>query len=260
MEGSPVLVSREPPVAIVSLNREHRLNALDNNATRILFSEIEAIAADSSVRVVVLTGCGRAFCAGSDIHEYNRMEKVTEYMEHQKLGRMLFDLIEGLDKPVIAAVNGYCLGGGLELALACDVIIASEDARFGDPTLRLGVIPGGGTTQRLTRIIGRNRTKELLFTGEFLGAEEAKQLGLVSKVVKRQTMIAESIEMAKRMAKMAPLSLAKAKRLVNEGAEAPLNVALSYEIEGTTALFATEDRKEGMKAFVEKREPNFTGT
>lgn len=259
MDENPVLVEREPPIALVTLNREDRLNALDNRTTRILHDAIESLAKDPSIRTIIITGRGRAFCAGSDIHEYNKMEKVVEYMEHQKLGRMVYDLIENLEKPVIAAVNGYCLGGGLELALVCDVIVASDNAKFGDPTLRLGVIPGGGTTQRLTRIIGRNMVKELLFTGEFIRAEEARQLGLVNKVVAAEKLIEESKNMAVKVAKMAPLALAKAKKLVNEGTEAPLNVSLSYEIEATVALFGTEDRVEGMKAFIEKREPNFKG-
>jgi len=259
MEDNLVIVERDPPNAVVTMNREHRLNALDNRTTRMLYDAIEGLGKDQSIRTVIITGRGRAFCAGSDIHEYNKMEKVVQYMEHQQLGRKLYDLVENLEKPVVAAVNGYCLGGGLELALACDVILASENAQFGDPTLRLGVIPGGGTTQRLTRIIGRNRVKELLFTGEFLSAEEAKQLGLVSKVVSLEKLAEESKKVGALMARMAPLAVGKAKRLVNEGTEAPLSVSLSYEIEATVALFGTEDRVEGMKAFAEKREPNFKG-
>lgn len=208
---------------------------------------------------MIITGKGKAFSAGSDIHEYFAMKKVTEYMEHQRLGRLVYDLLESLEKPVIAAVNGYCLGGGLELALVCDLIIAAEDAQFGDPALRLGVIPGGGTTQRLTRILGRNKVKEILFTGVFMKAEEALRLGLVNRVVPRERLLEEARSMALEICKMAPLALAKAKRLVNEGLEAPLNAALSYEIEATTALFCTEDRQEGMRAFIEKREPIFKG-
>lgn len=259
MNENPVILEREPPIATVALNREHRLNALDNKTIRRLYEIIKELENEASVRAVIITGRGRAFCAGSDIYEYNKMERVVEYMEHQKLGRMVYDMIENLQKPVIAAVNGYCVGGGLELALSCDIIVASENAKFGDPTLRLGVIPGGGTTQRLTRIVGRNKVKELLFTGDFVSAEEAKHLGLVSYVVPPERLLEESRSMAVKIAKMAPLAVAKAKQLVNEGAQAPLNVSLSYEIEATVALFGTEDRVEGMKAFIEKREPNFKG-
>lgn len=258
-EGPPLIVDKLPPIMVITINREHRLNALDNNSFKLFAAILKQATEDKSIRALIITGKGRAFSAGSDIYEYFEMKKVVEYMEHQKLGRIVYDFIEKMEIPVIAAVNGYCLGGGLELALVCDIIVASEDALFGDPALKLGVIPGGGTTQRLTRIIGRNKVKELLFTGDFITAEEAYRLGLVNKVVKKEELMEEAKKMALKTCKMAPLALAKAKKVVNEGAEAPLDVALSYEIEATTALFCTKDRYEGMKAFIEKREPKFEG-
>ena len=259
MRDEKVLLTIEQPLARVTLNRESKLNAMDNQMTRLLYSKLKEAVEDTLVKAVIITGNGRAFSVGSDINEYKEMTKVVEYTEHQMIGRTLFDYIEAAQKPIIAAVNGYCLGGGFELALACDLILATPDAKFGDPSLKLGVVPGGGTTQRLTRLIGRNKTKELLFTGEFLSAEEAKGFGLVNAIAPSQTLLDEARRMAFRIIKMAPLSLAKAKRLVNEGAEAPLNVALSYEIESTISLFGTQDAKEGLSAFVEKREPNFRG-
>jgi enoyl-CoA hydratase len=249
----------EGPVAVVRIDRERKLNAMDNLLTELLYEKIREGATNAKVRALIITGSGRAFSVGSDIEEYKKMEKVVQYAEHQRLGRLLYDYVENLDKPVIAAVNGYCLGGGLELALACDLVIATPDAKFGDPTLKLGVVPGGGTTQKLTRLIGKNKTKELLFTGTFLDAEAAKSLGLVNLIVSSEHLLEEAKKLAMKTISMAPLSIAKAKKLVNEGAESPLAVALSYEIEATIALFGTEDAKEGLKAFVEKREPKFKG-
>jgi len=257
MSEEPILVGKEPPIAIITINREHRLNALDNNSFRVLYNVLQDLEADPTIRAVIVTGKGRAFCVGSDVHEYSKMERVVDYMEHQRLGRLAYDFIERMSKPVIAAVNGYCLGGGLELALVCDLIVAAEDAKLGDPALKLGVIPGGGTTQRLTRVIGRNKVKELLFTGDFASAHEAERMGLVNRVVRPERLLEEAKELAVKTLRMAPLAVAKAKKVVNEGADAPLSVALSYEIEATTALFGTEDRYEGMRAFVEKREPRF---
>ncbi len=259
MNEETVLLSIEGHVGIITLNREKKLNAMDNHMTSLLYERIREAGENNSIKAIVITGKGKAFSAGSDINEYGKMTKIVEYAEHQRLGRVLFDYIENTGKPIIAAVNGYCLGGGIELALACDLIVSSPEAKYGDPSLRLGVVPGGGTTQRLTRLIGRNKTKELLFTGEFLSAQEAKELGMVNLIVPADSLIEETRRMALKIISMPPLSLAKAKKLVNEGAESPLNVALSYEIESTIALYGTADAREGLSAFIEKREPHFKG-
>lgn len=245
-------------VALLSFTREERLNALDSRTFRDLMAAADELEADERVGVVILTGRGKAFVAGADINEYIDIA-LTDYIAFQQLGRRMYDRWERFPKPVIAAVNGYALGGGFELVLIADIVIASERAKFGLPECKLGLLPGGGGTQRLPRIIGRNKAKELLMTGEFLAASEAQALGLVNRVVAVGDLLAAAREMANRINERAPLAIRMAKQLVNDGLEASLPTAITQEMGMTATLYATKDAREGIAAFLDKRPPVFRG-
>jgi enoyl-CoA hydratase len=220
---------------------------------------LEDSAADPAVRVVILTGAGRAFCAGADIKEICEIRSPMEAHLFVTSVQRVFNKIERLDKPVIAAVSGLALGGGCELALACDLRIAAENATFGQPEIKIGVIPGAGGTQRLPRLVGLGRAKELLFTGDTIDAQEAYRIGLINKVVPVEALMSETKKMALKLTKQPPLALKTTKTVVNEGINMNIQSALALEARGFEILFSTEDQKEGMKAFVEKRKPIFKG-
>jgi enoyl-CoA hydratase len=249
-----IILEKEDTIAVITFNRPEAMNAL-NNKTRAEFgSAIADVAADDNIKVLILTGSGKSFVAGSDIKEFN---KTTPFMAHniQRLGEM----VEKLPKPVIAAVNGFCLGGGNEIAMGCDIIIASDKAKFGQTEINIGIIPGGGGTQRLPRLIGACRAKELIFTGDIIRAEEADRLGLVNRVVPLDDLMSTAKEMAKKIATKSAAALKLAKQAVNYGMQAPLESGLKYEYEMYALALSLEDKAEGVNAFLEKRAPKFVG-
>jgi enoyl-CoA hydratase len=249
-----IIFEKEENIAIITFNRPDAMNAL-NNQTRAEFREaIAAVAADDQIKVLILTGSGKAFVAGSDIKEFNQ---TSAYDAHniQRLG----GLVEKLDKPVIAAVNGFCLGGGNEIAMGCDIIIASEKAKFGQTEVNIGIIPGGGGTQRLPRLIGVCRAKELIFTGDIIGAEEAYRLGLVNRVVPVDQLMPTAKEMAKKIAAKSAAALKLAKTAINRGMQTNLESGLNYEYELYSLSLTLEDKAEGVSAFLEKRVPQYKG-
>ena len=251
-----ILVERDGDIALITVNRPKSLNALNSQTLREL---TQAVRESATARVVILTGAGeKAFVAGADISE---MVPMTPWgaREFSELGHVLTALIEDIPSATIAAVNGYALGGGLELAVACDMIFASENAKLGLPEVSLGVTPGFGGTQRLVRLVGKLKAKEMIFTGDMVDAKAALDMGLVNAVLPREQLLQHCKTVAGKIAQKGPLAVARAKRLVERGYDMPLRAANRQEAESFALLFDTEDRREGMRAFVEKRQPKFTG-
>ncbi|HYS09365.1 MAG TPA: enoyl-CoA hydratase-related protein [Myxococcales bacterium] len=256
MSYENILVERDAKISTITVNRPKALNALNSHTLRELTQAVRECA-DS--RVIILTGAGdRAFVAGADISEMAPMGP-WRAREFSELGHVLTALLEDIPAATIAAVNGYALGGGLELAVACDMIYASENARLGLPEVSLGVTPGFGGTQRLVRLVGKLRAKEMIFTGDWVDAKRAYEIGLVNAVLPREKLIEHCRTVADKIAQRGPLAVARAKRLVERGYDIPLRAANRQEAESFSLLFDTEDRREGMLAFVEKRPPRFTG-
>lgn len=254
-----VLCERDGAVAILTVHRPQALNALNLQVLSSLAQRFDAIATDDAVRAVILTGSGdKAFVAGADIAELQPMDYVAA-LAFSELGNGVLARIETLRKPVLAAVNGYALGGGCELALTCDVILASTKAKFGLPEVSLGVIPGFGGTQRLARLIGRNAAKHWVMTGDVHSAEEAMRIGLVYRVHEPQDLMAAALEVARRMAARGPVAVAEAKQIINRGLQLPLQSAIELESAAFARCFQTDDQKEGMTAFLEKRPAVFRG-
>jgi enoyl-CoA hydratase len=252
-----LLYEKEDGIGIVTINRPASLNALNGEVYTELYELFQEIENDAEVRVVILTGSGeKAFVAGSDIPEMQPQSSL-EISGFVEKARMASDRIYTLSKPVIAAINGYALGGGCELTMCCDLRIASENARFGQPEINLGVIPGAGGTQRLTRLIGLTRAKELLYTGDMIDANTAHTIGLVNRVVPLESLMTEAKELAKKLLTKSGRILSLAKAAATSGASMSLSDALDYEAQCFSLCFATEDQKEGMKAFMEKRKPEF---
>jgi enoyl-CoA hydratase len=254
MSYETIILERENHIATITFNRPDAMNAL-NQQMRAEFREaVGEVAKDDDIRVVILTGAGRAFVAGSDIKE---LKQTTPYDAHQiqRLGQ----IVEELPKPVIAAVNGFALGGGCEIAMGCDIIIASDKAKFGQPEINLGLIPGGGGTQRLPRFIGACRAKELIFTGEIIRAEEADRIGLVNRVVALEELMPVVKAIAAKIAAKSPAALKIAKTAINRGMQTSLATGLAYERELYSLSLSLEDKIEGVNAFIEKREPQFKG-
>lgn len=250
---------RRDHVAVLRVDREEKLGALDRSMMRALGAYLDALALDPSVRALVLTGTGRGFVAGADIAGYDTVP-VTEFASFQELSRRTFDALEALPQPTVAAVNGYALGGGFELTLCCDAVVAAEEARFGLPEVRLGLLPGGGGTQRLARLAGERVAKELVLTGRTMRPDEAERCGVVNAVVPGPELLGRATSLAETFAAGAPIAVREGKRLVHDGLQAPLPTALTLEQRTLVALFATDDATEGIRAFLEKRDPEFTGT
>ena len=254
MDYENIIFEKEENIAIITFNRPEAMNAL-NNQTRAEFrAAIDDVASDDEVKVLILTGSGKAFVAGSDIKEFNA---TTPFAAHNI--RRLGEMVEQLEKPVIAAVNGFCLGGGNEIAMACDIIIASEKAKFGQTEINIGIIPGGGGTQRLPRLIGVCRAKELIYTGDIIRAEEADRLGLVNRVVPMDELMPAAKELAKKIAAKSAAALKLAKTAINRGMQTNLESGLKYEYELYSLSLSLEDKLEGVNAFLEKRAPKFVG-
>jgi len=246
-------------IATITINRPDKLNALNDATMAELGRAVEQIRWDEEVAGVIVTGAGRAFVAGADIAELRAMSAVEAHGLARR-GQEVFRRLETSPKPVIAAVNGFALGGGCELAMSCHVRIASESAKFGQPEVKLGVIPGYGGTQRLTRLIGRGRALQLLLTGEMIDAVEAHRLGLVNRVVPAtESVVDVARTMLQQMLANAPLALAQCIDVVNRGADIPLDEALALEAAAFGLLAATDDMRQGTAAFLEKRAPTFKG-
>lgn len=253
-----ILVNKQvaPFVAHVQLNRPKELNALNLELMGEIRDALAELDADSNVRAIVLSGNERAFAAGADIKQMAGRTAIDMLQIDQFT---TWDGIRKTKKPLIAAVSGFALGGGCELAMICDMIVASETAQFGQPEINIGVMPGAGGTQRLTRIIGKNKAMELVLTGSFISAEEAHFYGLVNKVVPVEFYLSEAIGLASKIAEKSPIAVQMAKESVLKAYEMPLQEALYFERKNFYMLFATEDQKEGMAAFVEKRKAVFKG-
>jgi enoyl-CoA hydratase len=259
MELKTIVYLKEEHVAWITLNRPKVLNAQNTTMLSELNSAFESARKDDEVRVIVLTGEGeRAFSAGGDIGEFIDWESI-DYIKKYEGGKRPYDWIREIPKPVIAMVNGFALGGGCELAMACDIIIAAENAYFGLPEITVGAIPGGGGTQLLPRLVGEKKAKELIFTGEFISAEEALRLGLVNRVVPIGELREAVEELAGKLKCKSPAILRYAKLSVNRSLETPLSVGMGSEVEFFALCCGTKDQKEGAKAFLEKRTPVYIG-
>lgn len=243
-------------IAYVTVNRPKALNALSNQVLDELYAAFTAVNEDPEVQIAILTGEGKAFVAGADISEMVNLTTLEGRAMMIK-GQNVMNLIEGIDKPVIGAINGFALGGGCELAMACDMRIASEKAKFGQPEVNLGIIPGFGGTQRLPRLVGKGMGKYLIMTAEMIDAQEAYRIGLVEKVVPSEELIGTAEKVAKLIMSKAPIAIRAAKLAVNHGISLDVKTGVAFEGEALVAPFSSEDRDEGMKAFLEKRPAKF---
>jgi enoyl-CoA hydratase len=253
---SVVLVEREPPVGIVLLNRPDALNALNDEVMGLLVDALVELDDDDGIRCIVIGGSEKAFAAGADIGQMAEASALEMY-EARRIDR--WDAIRRIRTPLVAAVSGFCLGGGNELAMACDLIVASETARFGQPETGLGIIPGAGGTQRLTRAIGKAKAMDVILAGRFLTADEAERAGLVARVVAREAWLEEAKALARAIAEKGPIAQRLAKESVNRAYETALETGLDYERKALYLAFASEDAREGLTAFTEKRKPEFRG-
>jgi len=259
MEYKNLLLEKDKGLAIVTINRIRALNALNDETISELFDLFTKLSEDPEVRVIILTGAGeKAFVAGADIGELKLCD-ADKGAEKSRRGHQLMHLIEGMPKVVIAAVNGFALGGGCEIAMACDIRLASENARLGQPEVNLGVIPGYGGTQRLPRLVGKGKAKELIFTGDIIDAREAHRLGLVEEVYPQAELMEKAKKLAGKILSKGPLAIVAAKRCINDGLEKDLTSGCEEEIVEFGKIFATEDKSEGTSAFLEKRKPEFKG-
>jgi enoyl-CoA hydratase len=253
-----LLLERRDRVAIITINRPEKRNALNIKMREEGAALLEELRNDASVGVVIFTGAGdKAFIAGADIAEFAGRTSITQ--RDVMMGRSLFNAVDSFPKPVIAMINGYCLGGGCELALACDIRIASETASFGQPEINLGIIPGGGGTQRLTRLVGEGKAMELILSGEIIDAKTAFAIGLVNHVVPVDELQTKTLEIANRIAEKSPIALQLAKEAVKLASRSNLDEGLRREVDLFALCFSTEDKDEGVSAFLEKRKAAFKG-
>ncbi|MEE8550615.1 MAG: enoyl-CoA hydratase/isomerase family protein [Gemmatimonadota bacterium] len=257
-EEKVLLVERSAGVATITVNRADKMNALNGQVRCAIIGALDELRGDSDVRVVVVTGAGdKAFIAGADIGEFKDQKPVDQYRAMQ-LGD-IYSALERFPKPVIAMINGYCLGGGCELAMACDIRIASDRAKLGQPETNLGIIPGGGGTQRLPRLVGQGQAFRLIYTGEIIDAKRALEIGLVDEVVAHDQLSNHTLQLASTIAKKSPSALQAAKESVRAAWRMPLDEGLKFEKAWFGLLFSTEDMAEGVSAFLEKRPAEFKG-
>lgn len=257
-EFRKLILEKKDNIAIVRINRPDALNALDKDLLNEIVDVVDYLDQASEVKGVIVTGVGKAFVAGADISQMKDYSS-EEGRDYAAYAQNAFNKLESMTKPVVAAVNGYALGGGCELALACDFIIAGERAVFGQPEVNLGIIPCFGGTQRLSRHVGIGKAKEMIFTGDFVKADEAEKIGLVSRVVEQEALIDEAVEVMKKIISKAPLAIKYSKVAVNSSYDLDLKNGLELEKDLVGLCFATEDQSEGMAAFVEKRPASFEG-
>ena len=259
MEFRNLLYEKSDGIATITINRPKALNALNEETIPEFFSSLEDAEKDENVRVIVITGAGeKAFCAGLDLKTVMDIS-VIKAVETSRLGQKLTLAIEELGKPVIAAINGYALGGGLELAMACDIRIASENARIGQTEVNVGLIPGWGGTQRLPRLVGKGIAKELVFTGKMIDAKTAERIGLINMVVPPEKLKSAVEELSKVIMSKPPIAIKLAKELINRSIETDQGTGLVHEAEAFGILASTEDYREGVSAFIEKRKPEYKG-
>ncbi len=258
MSYETLLVEREDAVAIITVNRPEKRNALNSTVRAELLNVLDGLREEPEVRVLVLTGAGeKAFVAGADIGEF--AERTPLEQREAMSGRRIFEEIAAYPKPVLAMINGFALGGGCELALACDLRIAGDTARLGQPEINLGIIPGGGGTQRLPRVVGMGQALRLVLSGEIIDAAEAHRIGLVDLVFPAAELRQRTLELARAIATKSPVALRMAKSAVRAAAEMPLAAGLAYETELFITCFGSEDKREGVEAFLQKRTPEFRG-
>ncbi|MDG6976061.1 MAG: enoyl-CoA hydratase/isomerase family protein [Nitrososphaerota archaeon] len=257
MDYETIAVSKEGPVATITLNRPQALNALSTKMVSELISALGAIEKDDGIRSVVIAGNDRAFSAGADIKEMADMTAVQMVMGEHFFP--LWDKVGHYPKPLVGAITGFALGGGLELAMSLDILVAADTAQLGQPEINIGVIPGGGGTQRLTRAVGKSKAMEMILSDRRIGAEEARTLGLVSRVVPKESCVAEAKKVAAEIATKSPVAVKLAKMAVNKAFEMGLSDGLDFERELFYMLFSSEDAREGMHAFMDKRKPEFRG-
>ena len=243
-------------VSLITLNRPKVRNALNTELREKMAEIFIKLNDDPKTKAIVLTGGDKVFAAGADINDFLTAKTVDMYVRHSE---RYWDAITHCRKPIIAAVNGYALGGGCELAMHADIIVAGKSAKFGQPEIKIGLMPGAGGTQRLFRVIGKHKAMKLILTGDMISAEQADQMGLVSEVIEDEATIKRAIEIAEQLAGYSPIALAQIKEVANLGMDMPLQAALALERKAFQILFDTEDQKEGAKAFLEKREANYKG-
>ena len=252
-----VLVSIENGIAVVTINRPEVRNAVDKETWGLLRKTFENLDSNRDVRAIIVTGAGeKAFVAGADLNSL-KVRSVLETLDSEN--NAVVRAIEKVSKPTIAAINGYCLGGGCEIALACDIRIAAEKAKIGQTELNVGILPGAGGTQRLRNLVGQGKEMEMILTGEPVSAQEAYEIGLVNKVVPLDKLMEEAMSMAKKIAEKSPVVTKLAKRAIQNGADLPIDTGLLIEILSQSVVFSTKDHLEGINAFLEKRKPEYTG-
>lgn len=256
MELKNVVFEKRENIGIITMNRPKVLNAINTETLNELQEVISYVERDDDIYVLIITGAGKAFVAGADINEMKDMTTM-EARKFSILGNRIFRKLEILEKPIIAAINGFAIGGGCELSMACDIRIASSKAKFAQSEVALGITPGFGGTQRLVRYVGLTKGKELIFTGRFFKAEEALSMGLVNAVYEPEELMNEAMKLAEAIAKNAPIAVKLCKEAINRGMQMDMDTAIKYESEMFGECFSTEDQKEGMNAFVEKRNKNF---
>lgn len=255
-----IIYEKEDELAIITFNRPEVRNALNYASIDEALDAARDAEADEKVRAVILTGAGdKAFVSGADIGELRERNTITELGERSNRRRVLASLLENMSKPTIAAINGFATGGGLELAMACTMRIASDNARFGQPEINLGIMPGNGGTQRLPRLVGKGRAMELVLSGDLIDAEEAYRIGLVNHVFPQAELMEEAKKLAKKLASKSALALAVAKDAINTGLNMSLAEGIEYEKKMFAILCGSEDKREGVAAFLEKRQPSFQG-
>ena len=260
MEFKNIIYTKEKGVAKITINRPEARNALNTIVRQDIKNAIQDVERDKGIKVAIITGAGeKAFISGADIADLKEMNPVNIEEHASSIGQQLYIDIENSRVPVIAMVNGFCLGGGCELAMACDIRIASENARFGQPEINIGIFPGGGGTQRLPRLVGWGRAKELIYTGRIIDAAEAERIGLVNKAVPWGKLEETVKQLAETIASKSPLIIKLAKEVINRGMYTDLITGLNYEKSYFSLCFATKDHEEGITAFLEKRKPEFKG-
>lgn len=257
MDYQTIKTEREDTTFIITLNRPDKLNALSPELSAEVVNALEGVRNDEGVRAIIITGGPKVFAAGADLSKMQTPGVVGIYTRN--LGADMWQTMAGMPQPTIAAVAGYAFGGGCELAMACDLRIAADNAKFGQPEIKVGIYPGAGGTQRLSRLVGLGRAKEMVFLGDPIDAQEAYRIGLANKVVAVDSLMDEAKAMAKRLAAMPPFTLRIVKQVMDQGYDIGLEAAIRMERLGFAALFGTEDQREGVTAFLEKRKPNFQG-
>ena len=257
-EYKNILVEAKDAVLLVTINRERAMNALNKETVDEMQKMFSFYWSDDSIKCVVITGAGKAFVAGADITELADLD-VRAGTETAARGQYLMKTIQNFPKPVIAAINGFALGGGCELAMACDIRLASEKAKMGQPEVNLGIIPGYGGTQRLARLVGRGKAMQMILTGDMINAAEAHRIGLVDEVYAPEELMDKAMALAATIASKGPIAIAMAKECINRGLDVTLSVGCDLEKANFGSVCGTDDKNEGMEAFLEKRKPSFTG-